>query len=133
MAEADRVVTVQLVGKFETEGRDDVHVVTMDEPESAGGTNLGTTPLRLFGMSLGGCAVITMRMYAERKGWDLKGAKVTVRVRPGRGKDPARVVQEIELDGDLDDEQRERLRIIAGRCPVHRIMDGPTESEERLV
>lgn len=133
MAEGERVATIELLDGYHAEGRAEGHVVTIDEPEDLGGTDKGTTPMRLFLVSLGGCAVITMRMYAKRKGWNLEKARVTARLTPGKGKEPTRIVQEIEIEGDLDDEQRERLRIIAGKCPVHRLLDGDVESEEKLV
>ena len=106
----------------------------MDEPVADGGTDGGLTPVQLFLSSLGGCAVITMRLYAQRKGWDLKDAKVRVTlVRPEPGEKFApRLTQTITLEGDLDEAQRERLRQIAGRCPVHRLTDGPLETEEVL-
>ena len=130
----ERIIDVALVDGFNAEGTDGKHIVVFDEPEKDGGTDLGMTPMQVFLSSLGGCAVITMRMYANRKGWDLQDAKVEVRlVQPERGsKEPPRITQTVTLVGDLDDEQRERLRQIAGRCPVHRIVDGPLETQEVL-
>ncbi len=131
----ERVAEVELVEGLRAEGRAGNHVVILDEPEKDGGTDQGPTPMQGLLAALGGCSVITMRLYAQRKGWKLEGAKARVRlVRPEKGeKGPPKLTQEIELTGDLDDEQRERLRTIAGRCPVHRIIDGPVESEEILV
>ena len=130
----ERVVEVALIEGLHAEGRTEKHTVTLDEPVEDGGTDLGMTPMQAFLSAMGGCAVITMRMYADRKGWNLEDAKVEVRlVRPERGeKDPPRLTQTITLVGDLDDGQRERLRQIAGRCPVHRVVDGPLETEEVL-
>ena len=130
----ERVVDVALVEGLHAEGRTGKHTVTFDEPVDDGGTDLGMTPMQGLLASLGACAVITMRMYADRKGWNLEDARVEVRlVRPERGqKEPPRLTQTVTLVGDLDDGQRERLRQIAGRCPVHRIVDGPLETEEVL-
>jgi putative redox protein len=132
MAEGRREARIELLEDFHVEARTRAHVVDLDEPEDAGGTDLGPRPTELFLMSLGACAVITIRMYARRKEWDLTGARVVARLQPATGKDPARIVQEIALEGELDAEQRERLRQIAGRCPVHRLLDHPIETEERL-
>ena len=132
---SERIIDVGLVEGLRAEGTDGRHVVVLDEPLAAGGTDMGMTPVQLFLSAMGGCAVITMRLYAQRKGWDLADAKVRVTlVRPAPGeKLPPRLTQEITLEGDLDDAQRERLRTIAGRCPVHRLTDGPLETEEILL
>lgn len=130
----ERIIDVALVEGLRAEGTDGRHVVVMDEPLDDGGTDRGLTPVQLFLSAMGGCAVITMRLYAQRKGWPLKDARVrVVLTRPGPGEkaDPT-LVQEITLEGDLDDAQRERLRQIAGRCPVHRLTDGPLQTREVL-
>ena len=131
MAGADRDVSVRLVDGFSGEGRMGQHVVRFDEPEDAGGADTGMTPMQLFLVSLGGCSAVTLRMYAERKGWPLEGVSVEVKLLR-EGRDVPRIVQEVKLEGDLDDAQRERLRIIAGRCPVHKMVDSPVETEEVL-
>ena len=130
----ERTMEVALVEGLRAEGTDGRHVVVMDEPLEDGGTDQGLTPVQLFLSAMGGCAVITMRLYAQRKGWDLKDAKVRVVLRrpePGEKLTPT-LVQEITLEGELDEAQRERLRQIAGRCPVHRLTDGPLETQEIL-
>ncbi len=132
MSEADQVVRVRLEGGFYTEGLSGPHVVAMDEPESVGGTFRGPTPMRMLLLALGGCSAITLRLYASRKGWDLRSVDVAVTLTPARGKEPARLEQELTLDGDLDDEQRARLLEIAGRCPVHKLLEGPVVTDERL-
>ena len=131
MADPDRIVNVRLIEGYRAEGTDGEHVVTMDEPADAGGTNAGMTPVQHLLLALGGCSAITVRMYAQRKAWPLDDVSVTVKLYRPQGETP-RVVQELTFEGDLDDEQRERLRIIAGRCPVHKLVDGPLETEERF-
>jgi len=131
----ERIVDVTLREGLRAEGAYGRHVLVMDEPVEDGGTDAGLTPVQAFLSAMGGCSVITMRLYAQRKGWDLANATVRVRlVRPGPGEHfTPRLTQEITLEGDLDGEQRERLRTIAGRCPVHRLTEGPLETEEILV
>lgn len=131
---SERIIDVALVEGLRAEGTNGKHVVVMDEPVEDGGTDQGLTPVQLFLSAMGGCAVITMRLYAQRKGWDLRDAQVQVTlVRPNPGEKFApKLTQAITLVGDLDDGQRERLRQIAGRCPVHRLTDGPLETEEVL-
>jgi putative redox protein len=118
---------------FRVEASTATHRVVLDESREGGGTGAGITPQEAFAAALASCAAITMKMYAQRKGWALKGVSVTTTVERGAtAAEPNRVVQTITLDGDLDAEQRERLREIAGKCPVHRFVAGPTTMEERL-
>lgn len=130
----ERIVDVILGDALRAEATDGKHVVVFDEPIKDGGTDTGPTPVQVFLSALGSCSVITMRMYARRKGWDLIDAKAKVRLvrpEPGRAFTP-RITQEITLEGDLDETQRARLLQIAGRCSVHRLVDGPLETEERF-
>jgi putative redox protein len=104
------------------------HHLTADEPIAVGGTGQGPTPYDFLAAALGACTAMTVRMYADRKGWPLDG--VTARLRHGKlhekdcencatqtvGVDQMEV--EVELLGDLTPEQRERLLSIAQRCPV---------------
>ena len=110
------------------------HTVVADEPASLGGSDEGPTPYELLLASLSACMAMTMRMYADRKGWPLAGAEVRLRTAPSR--DPDREVpvvgakaitcieRRIELTGDLTDEQRRRIVEIADRCPVKRTLEG---------
>jgi len=127
----DREVNVRLLEGYRVEATDGHHSVTLDEPTDAGGTDAGMTPVQLLLVSLGGCSAITVRMYAQRKGWPLEDVSVAVKLyRPTR--ETPRIVQEVTLVGALDEEQRQRLLDIAGRCPVHKLVDGPLETEERF-
>ncbi len=108
------------------------HSFIADEPASLGGDDLGPTPYELFLGALASCKTITLRMYAQRKGWDLK--RVTVTASHGRvhADDCAdcesttgmvdRIDVSLEIEGDLTDEQRDRLKQIADRCPVHQTL-----------
>ena len=119
------------------------HTVVADEPESLGGTDLGPTPYDYLLGALGGCTAITLRMYADRKGWPLES--VTVRLSQDRihAKDCEeceteegridRIEREIELAGPLDEEQRRRLLEIADMCPVHRTLKTEVLVENTLV
>ena len=67
-------------------------------------------------------------MYAERKGWDLGDVEVDVEIEYGAVERPERVRRRrCELPAASTEEQRERLRVIAGKCPVHRALTGETE------
>lgn len=99
-----------------------------DEPVSAGGLGSGPNPYDLLGAALGACAAMTLRLYAARKGWPLDGVRVAVR---HERRDGDLFVSEIRLDGALDETQRARLIEIAGRCPVHRTLEGGAQIETR--
>ena len=105
------------------------HQLFSDEPTSVGGTDRGPTPYDLLLAGLGSCTSMTIAMYARRKQWALE--RVTIRLRHSRihAEDCAAaetrtgilglIERDIELEGDLDEEQRARLLEIANRCPVH--------------
>jgi uncharacterized OsmC-like protein/fermentation-respiration switch protein FrsA (DUF1100 family) len=95
-----------------------------DEPVEVGGLGSGPTPYDLLSAGLGACTVMTLRLYARRKGLELDRIIVTVghERQPGSGTDDI-FIREIRLEGDLTDEQRKRLMEIADRCPVHRTLE----------
>ena len=104
----------------------DGHPYVIDGAAGEGGDDLGPNPTRVVEAALAACSSMTMRLYADRKGWDLKSSKVTVTRARGEDSHAARVLEKrIEIDGDLDDTQRARLKEIAGRCPVHRMLAEP--------
>jgi len=90
-----------------------------DEPVENGGLGSGPTPYDLLCAALGACTAMTLRLYAQRKGWPLGNVRVLVRhVRPIATSED-RFMRELELSGELTDEQRARLMDVARRCPVH--------------
>jgi putative redox protein len=127
-------------GGFRTEVVANGHALVADEPASVGGTNEGPTPYDLVAAGLAACTSMTLRMYAERKGWPLEAA--TVRVRHAKvhaadadaaGGTLDRFEREITAEGPLDAEQRARLVEIAERGPVHRTLHGFVEVTTSLV
>lgn len=96
----------------------------VDEPVEVGGFNSGPTPYDLLSTALGACTVMTMRLYAQRKGWPLDG--VRVRITHNRSGPNGRDVftREIEIVGPLDQEQRDRLLDASKRCPVEKTLEG---------
>jgi uncharacterized OsmC-like protein len=111
-----------------------------DEPKESGGGGLGPSPYELLLASLGHCTVLTILLYARRKGWAVDDVRIQASferlvVEDGLDGHVARrkverIVQEITLTGDLNDEQRARLMEIAGKCPVHRTLTGEVEIVE---
>src|SRR5262245_7469854 len=83
------------------------HRLTADEPVAGGGTDTGPSPYGLVLSGLGACTSITLRMYAERKGWQLGKIQVELRLFKGEGGD--RIERTIHFGAPLDDEQRAKL------------------------
>jgi putative redox protein len=108
------------------------HTLIADEPERQGGTDTGPAPSQLLALSLASCTAITLEMYADRKHWNLGDVEVEVHYEPGEGKVPKRYDVVLKLPEDLSDEQVERLRGIAARCPVHRALTSQVEVGDRV-
>ena len=102
------------------------HVVRIDEPTAAGGTDTGPSPTRLLAASLAGCTAITIEMYAERRDWEVGQVEVDVDVEYRDGS-PISFAVTLRLPSELSDEQRKRLLIVASKCPVHKLIAGETE------
>lgn len=108
------------------------HQLIADEPVPLGGKDLGTTPYELLKAALASCTSITLRMYADRKKWPLENAIVTIRHSRDAHKNSV-FERDIQLVGELDDEQRQRLMEIADRCPVHKTLDHGAAILSKLV
>jgi putative redox protein len=108
------------------------HQLTVDEPLDAGGEDLGPDPRELLAVSLASCTAITIEMYAARKGWDVGRVEVDVEYTPAERGCPTKFELVMRLPDDLPEEQVERLRVIAAKCPVHRALDGEVMFQERI-
>ena len=94
-----------------------------DEPPALGGQDAGPAPFEWVLAGLGACKAITLKMYAERKGWKLESVAVDLSYE--NQDNQHHIHAELTLEGELDEEQRQRLRAIADRCPVHRLLTSP--------
>lgn len=113
---------------------DSGHTIISDEPKEVGGQNKGLSPDELIIAALASCTSATVRMYAQRKGWDLQVVHTSTRMIKGeKPGDLPTIHREIKLEGNLDEEQRERIMVIAGKCPVHKILSGNVEINSELV
>ena len=115
------------------------HHLHADEPEAYGGTDRGLSPYGLVSAGLGACTSMTIRMYARRKGWPLTGVSVDISHDKVHAQDAGqqgakadRFRRVIRLEGDLSDDQRQKLLEIADKCPVHRTLERSSEVETDL-
>jgi putative redox protein len=119
------------------------HALVSDEPASLGGTDAGPDPYALLLAALGACTSMTLRMYADRKGWPLRS--VTVELTHTRVHaedcagcdDPAAradvITRTVRVTGDLDASQVARLGEIARRCPVHKTLTAGVRVADTVV
>jgi putative redox protein len=108
------------------------HRLMTDEQPDTGGDDAAPSPQELLAASLASCTAITMEMYALRKGWDIGGVEVEAQYTPAERGCPTRFSLTLRLPSELTEEQVERLRVIAAKCPVHRTLDGEVMFDERV-
>jgi putative redox protein len=108
------------------------HTFTVDEPVQSGGADLGPSPQELLAAALASCTAVTIEMYAQRKGWDTSGLAVDVRYTPAERGCPTKFELVLKMPPHLEEEQMERLQVIAAKCPVHRTLEGEVMFEERV-
>lgn len=106
------------------------HQLAVDEPPERGGGDEGPCPQELLAASLASCTAITLEMYAQRKGWDIGKVEVAVDYVPAERGCPTTFRVELGLPANCTAEQRERLQVIAAKCPVHRVLEGDVMFED---
>jgi putative redox protein len=128
---------------FTTDIQSGSHSITADEPISIGGDDFGPNPYDLLMASLGACTAMTMRMYADRKGWAIDEIIVHLSHKKQHVKDCQdcdttsgyidKIDKEIEIIADLDTEQKQRLIEIADKCPIHRTLHNEVKVYTKLI
>jgi len=108
------------------------HRMTADEPEDMGGEDMGPSPQELLAASLASCTAITMEMYAKRKGWNVDGLAVECDYQPAERGTVTRFELIMKMPAHLSDEQVDKLKVIAAKCPVHRTLEGEVAFDERV-
>jgi uncharacterized OsmC-like protein len=141
MSQSNEGVTVRTGKSLYTEISANGHTLVADEPENLGGTDAGPNPYDYLVGALGACTAMTLRMYADRKGWPLESVTVRLEHEKIHARDCEscetengkidRIGIDIELEGDLEEGQREKLLEIAEKCPVHRTLDSEVVIEAR--
>jgi putative redox protein len=135
--------SVRLEQGYRVQAQSRHHAWVIDEPLNDGGTDTAPTPSETVMGALGACVAITIKMYAERKGWKLEHIEIALenkRVKkedypPYTGDAPFvhNITKQIILHGELDDEQRQRLLEIGRKCPVSRLLTEPAFITDLLV
>jgi putative redox protein len=126
-------MAIAVIGKehYKTEVTTSGHSVFVDEPVDVGGTDTAPAPSEFLEVALASCTAITIRMYADRKGWAVK--KISVDVSISKDDKLTRFDRKILLQGELSEEQRARLLQIANSCPVHKVLSNPIEVNTSLI
>ena len=129
-------------GRFAQEVLVGRHHLAADEPRDVGGRDAGPSPYDFLLAGLGACTSMTLRMYADHKKWPLDEVTVRLKHKKIHAEDCEaceteegkidQIEREIEVTGDLDEEQRQRLVEIADRCPVHRTLHSEIQVETKL-
>lgn len=130
--ETEEQVVTRTGKSYTTEARAGKHGLTVDEPQSVGGANLGPNPYDYLLTALGSCTGMTLRMYADHKKLPLEEVHVHLSHKKVHANDCEEcenkdgkidyIERQIEVEGDLDEKQRQRLLEIANKCPVHRTL-----------
>lgn len=118
--------------KYTTELRASGKVMIADEPIEIGGQDKGFSPEELLGASLGACTCITLRMYADRKEWPLERVETIVTIERIKEERVTNIIESITLHGPLSDEQKERLLVIAKKCPIYETLTQPINISKQL-
>ena len=132
-----------LENNFTTAIQTQKHSFTADEPESAGGDDFGPSPYDFLSAGLAACTVMTLKLYAERKKWDLQEVFAYITYSKKHSDDlnldvekPARfdyLLKKLKFVGNLDDEQKQKLKEIASKCPVHRTLQSDIIIETEIL
>jgi putative redox protein len=107
------------------------HTIIADENEDRGGMDLGPNPGELLMMSLASCTAITLRMYADRKKWDITTIDVQVTIE--RLQEKTILTRSISVTGTIGQDEKERLVTIANACPMHQTLTHPIEINTNLL
>ncbi|WP_394773362.1 OsmC family protein [Flavobacterium sp.] len=109
------------------------NVLISDEPQEIGGKNLGLNPTELLASSLASCTVITLRMYINRKQWNVSEINVKIDFERDSDRNVSLFTRKIEVIGEVDETQKQRLETIANSCPIHKTLTHTIEIKTTLI
>ncbi|KFF02746.1 OsmC family protein [Flavobacterium hydatis] len=108
------------------------NIVIADEPQEVGGKNLGFSPSELLASALASCTLITLRMYIDRKQWDVTEINISVDFERNSEQNVSLLNRKIEITGNVDEAQKERLLKIANSCPIHKTLTNTIQIQTTL-
>jgi putative redox protein len=108
------------------------NLVVADEPIEMGGKDLGFSPKELLASALAACTSATVKMYADRKGWDLQEVRIDVELEYIKAEIKTVINRKLEFIGNLDETQTSRLLAVANACPIHSILSNPIEINSQI-
>lgn len=142
ISEHQVVAKLDAVDSYTTDIRSNKHTWLADEPTSIGGNDFGPTPYELVASGLAACTAITLKMYCERKKWEIDDVKVHVdylKAYPKSADQSEKGAEKmdrfnrvIEINGKLDDSKKARLLEIADKCPVHKTLEKEIDIHTQL-
>jgi putative redox protein len=109
------------------------NIVIADEPQEMGGKNLGFSPSELLAASLASCTLITLRMYINRKQWEVSEINIKIDFEKDAEQNVALFTCKIEVIGEIDEIQKQRLETIANSCPIHKTLTHSIEIKTTLI
>jgi putative redox protein len=109
------------------------NIVIADEPQEVGGKNLGLSPSELLASSLASCTLITLRMYINRKQWNVSQIDIKIDFERDFEQKVSLFTRKIEITGEINDTQRQRLETIANSCPIHKTLTNSIEIKTTLI
>lgn len=109
------------------------NIVIADEPQEAGGKNLGFSPSELLASALASCTLITLRMYINRKQWNVSEIDIKVDLEKDSEQNISLFTRKIEITGEIDESQRQKLHIIADKCPIHKTLTNTIKIQTTII
>ena len=111
------------------------HTAIADEPVSLGGKDEGPSPADYLCMALASCKAITLRMYVQRKNWEVENINVNVQLQKEdlSGSSSNKFICEVSFSGNVSEEQKQRLLHIAKACPVSKLLTKVNEVDTTII
>ena len=130
-----------LEDNFTTTIQTNNHRLIADEPANIGGNDFGPSPYEYLNASLAACTVMTLKMYAQRKQWDLQEVYVYIShsrkhvddATDKKSKYLDHIDKKLKFVGNLDAKQKQRLKEISSRCPVHKTLASEVNFETTIL
>ncbi len=110
------------------------HTLYGDEPTENGGKDTGPTPTELVLSGLASCTMSTLRMYADKKGWNVDEIEVEISIQTNKTESgqSSEIESVVSITGDVTEEQKQRMLEIARKCPVHKMLTNPIQITSKL-